>query len=326
MSSFWTESLVGRHYKLMSSPLSTSSPLRKRIPYTQHDRLRHVRKILGENTPAALAYAVAEFRWDAVERIIVEGELPPDTVISESGQTAMVQCVLLKQLDGVALLSRLGADLNARWRGAPLLHLAVMAGSSEVCGFLVNSGVDVDERDESRYASTALHIAAQRGSRTLCYTLLRLGADKDALDSEGRTAMDTWNEAAMHPLETTYVLGVQLNHRELFHWFSGLPSFAPHYGPPTDTVMIEKIRPWLDSSAAPSEEQQRLTIVAKPFRYVANVSDVIECLQRVETFGVPLSKEEITQRVQHLASQHAGMQWLTFDGFCAAIFGLAKEL
>ncbi len=93
----------------------------------------------------------------------------------------------------VAAVRRLleeGADVNqidtAGW--TPLMN-ASAAGHVQVAGLLIDSGADVNYRDQER-GMTALMLAALLGETEVVRLLLDKGADIDAKNHDGETAQD----------------------------------------------------------------------------------------------------------------------------------------
>jgi ankyrin repeat protein len=101
--------------------------------------------------------------------------------------------------------------------GKPLLHVSVENGHEGVVRILIDSGVDVNERD--RYeGNTALHIAVWQKNEAVLRLLVESGADVNATDNLGRTplhqAVATGFEAGLRLL---LAHGADINIREKKH-------------------------------------------------------------------------------------------------------------
>lgn len=111
-----------------------------------------------------------------------------------------------KRVPVARALASAGADLNAL---SPLdgfrpIHLVSMPNRTDMIGFLVSEGVDVDGRSEAcaaidlpdetgpltGYGCTALMVAAAEGFLEATSCLLELGADPNAINDQGQTAMN----------------------------------------------------------------------------------------------------------------------------------------
>ncbi len=181
----------------------------------------------GANTEArdstgrtALSYAVEAGQLDAVLSLIDEGaevSVPVDTGGTlaaqglRQGQQAAVMLLLdagadptSKGLNGeplariaveenqpaiLASLVEKGLDLNAAHPDDEpcLLHLALEEGQEETVGFLLESGMDADQRNAR--GETLLHAVVGTSKKHLLKTLKKHGASFDALDQQGWSAL-----------------------------------------------------------------------------------------------------------------------------------------
>jgi hypothetical protein len=288
---------------LFASP----SPARLRVSAAEPHRLSVVRQLLGHNTHEALAYALIESRWDAAERCLEAG-LPADSP-NPDGQTPIVWCVLTKQLEGVRVMVKYGADLTQRWRGSPLLHLSVMAGSAELVAYLLCQGADPDEKDEN--GLTPLHIAAMRGSRIIANTLLHHGADKSITDdATERTAAEMWNDTALHPLEYAQFAGVTLDHKSLFHWFISLDTLKLDECPSEDSGAEEGC-----ATSAPS--------VPSRCRYQVDREEAYRKLVAASVVGIYAQPSTVARRLREMVGDRG---WVTFGEFSAAVLHFAAAV
>ncbi|KAK5064759.1 hypothetical protein LTR84_000593 [Exophiala bonariae] len=74
--------------------------------------------------------------------------------------------------------------IQSRWSS---LHFAAQKGSSTLCRALLDSGADVNCREDDEW--TPLIIAAQNGHEEACRTLIERKADINALAEDGRSAL-----------------------------------------------------------------------------------------------------------------------------------------
>lgn len=99
------------------------------------------------------------------------------------GTTALIRAASSGHVDMVKLLMSQGADpTNANWYGSAL-HCAAEAGQCESIRFLLNSGMNIDLRDD--FGRTPLHCATDRRHILAIELLLDRGADPNARDNEG---------------------------------------------------------------------------------------------------------------------------------------------
>jgi hypothetical protein len=262
--------------------------------------------------------------------------------------------VLSRQIEGVRVFVRLGADMEQTWRGEPVLHLAAMTGDAQIAGYLLQQGVDPNQLDSRGF--TALHIAAMRGARVLANTLLGHGADPQIVtqpppdpkrvpaivhpvsdpeasppqtefdssmpeytaamrrDAAGKTAMEMWNDASFHPLEYAEVSGTTLDHKSLFHWFVMLETTEPDPQPLPDAVMTEATGEIHPGTG----KRLKLSHVPPVHRYRASREEVVRCLSRATVSGVDISASVLRRKlIEHVGDS----QWVSFFQFSAVVLG-----
>ena len=96
--------------------------------------------------------------------------------------------------DGALVQSLLqsGVDVDAKnddWPDQNALHFAAKYGHAEVARLLLSAGADVTATDGDNL--TALHYAAKVGSIEIAQLLLAAGADVDALDYDSQSPANT---------------------------------------------------------------------------------------------------------------------------------------
>ena len=99
------------------------------------------------------------------------------------GTTALIRAASSGQVDVVKLLMSRGADpTKANWYGSAL-HCAAEAGQCESIKLLLDSGMNIDLRDN--FGRTALHCASQERHILATELLLDMGADPNARKNGG---------------------------------------------------------------------------------------------------------------------------------------------
>ncbi|MGD8327875.1 MAG: ankyrin repeat domain-containing protein [Acidobacteriota bacterium] len=134
--------------------------------------------------------AAALGRLEHAERVLAA---QPDAIAARSpdGFTPLHYAAFFGRPDMVALLTDLGADVNAvadnPTRVCPL-HSAAACADVESCRRLLAAGANPDAQQQAGY--TALMSAALHGNRELADTLLAAGAATGIATDDGRTAAD----------------------------------------------------------------------------------------------------------------------------------------
>jgi ankyrin repeat protein len=105
-----------------------------------------------------------------------------------------VEAVRNDRIDEVRALISKGIDVNSRdvFGDNAGLHWAASLGLAEMARLLIDSGADVNIRNEEGY--TPLHWAAGEGQKELVVILIVHGADVNALNKRGWTPL-RWAEA-----------------------------------------------------------------------------------------------------------------------------------
>ena len=88
----------------------------------------------------------------------------------------------------VGLALRCGANVNSRYKGAPMICLAASRNNALMVNYLLTHGARVNEKDSADYC-TALHIGAAEGNVDIVKTLISRGADVNARDHSNRTPL-----------------------------------------------------------------------------------------------------------------------------------------
>jgi ankyrin repeat protein len=122
------------------------------------------------NTPGVLCAASRNFK---LLKFLVDSGADLDTFGSE----ALYGAVKYNRLKCVALLLRLGVNVNSRYLGRTPLEMAAERGSIEIAQMLVQHGAIMNTLSGLNYEYTALEWAAGFGSYDLVEYLLDMGAD-----------------------------------------------------------------------------------------------------------------------------------------------------
>ena len=118
----------------------------------------------------------------AVCSVLDSGDIDIDAA-THIGTTALIGAASSGQVDIVKLLMRRGADpTKANWYGSAL-HCAAEAGQCGSIRVLLESGMDIDLRDN--FGRTPLHCALDQRHRLAIEILLDRGADPNARDNAG---------------------------------------------------------------------------------------------------------------------------------------------
>jgi ankyrin repeat protein len=148
-----------------------------------------------ENDRTEIAEFLAEYKADPNFRNLIwsttsdEGQHGEDEDGKDDGTASLHTASEEGQLDAVKTLLDSGADINARneSHGTPL-HQAVKVGKLDVVRFLIiERGAEVDPRDE--YGWTPLHYASREGHLDISRLLVDHGANVNAAEKDYWTPM-----------------------------------------------------------------------------------------------------------------------------------------
>ena len=149
----------------------------------------------------AFQYACS-FRLESAVCNMFESEDIDIDAATHIGTTALIRAASSGHVDLVKLLMSRGADpTKANWYGS-VLHCAAEAGQCESIRYLLDSGVNIDLRDD--FGRTPLHCATDQRHIFAIELLLDRGADPNARDHEGimliHDAAQTGDERLMRRL------------------------------------------------------------------------------------------------------------------------------
>jgi ankyrin repeat protein len=120
---------------------------------------------------------------------IVEYLLSRCSVSNENIDTGLVYAIEQKNVEIVKLLVEGGADINrCTYNVDPPIHLSVRYGSIDTTVFLLEKGVDVNQKNLFN-GRTPLHEAAFRNNLLAADLLIHSGADVDAMSYFGSTPL-----------------------------------------------------------------------------------------------------------------------------------------
>jgi len=147
-----------------------------------------------KNGQTPLHEACEHGRRDMVELLIVEGA---DVNAKDNDGVTPLHIMFLTgraRLDVAELLIAKGADVNAKETstGRTPLYRAVEIGHTQIVGFLIDKGADVNTKDNE--GQTPLHGACKLGYKQMVELLIAKGADINAKDNKGQTALSLANE------------------------------------------------------------------------------------------------------------------------------------
>ena len=114
-------------------------------------------------------------------------EIGAEIFFASKNETCLMDKDALRGDRIIELISKL-PDKSKRDHGYPLLYCAAKFQLESVARYLLEQGVNVNDR-ESFNGQTALHVAAQSGNISFAQMLLSYGADVDSMDKSGNTPL-----------------------------------------------------------------------------------------------------------------------------------------
>jgi hypothetical protein len=108
--------------------------------------------------------------------------------VNAIGEQALMHAAWKGRMDVVKWLLAHGAKINREPRQWTALHYAAFAGQSEMAGYLVERGAELDAR--STNGSTPLMMAVYEGKEAMVKQLISLGADRRIRNDYGEGAME----------------------------------------------------------------------------------------------------------------------------------------
>jgi uncharacterized protein len=145
--------------------------------------LVHERTELGET---ALQLLILGKSVDAVREIIKLGA--DVNTLSELGTTPLSDAASVGSHEIVAILLQSNASVTVAGLFNPILHQAVLGGSTEVVQLLLDAGTEIDQQDN--LSASALHIAVEDDKVQIAKLLLSRGANPFLKQIFDETALD----------------------------------------------------------------------------------------------------------------------------------------
>ena len=128
-------------------------------------------------------YTACKFGLEATVCNMLDSEDIDVDAATLIGTTALIAAASSGNVDIIKLLMSRGADpTKANWYGTAL-HCAAEAGQCEAIQVLLDSGMNIDLRDN--FGRTPLHCASDQRHRLAIELLLDMGADPNARDNAG---------------------------------------------------------------------------------------------------------------------------------------------
>ena len=145
--------------------------------------LIEARTSLGE-TP--LHYLAVENQLEAVQALVARGA--EVNTVSDVGGTPLSEAASLGHARMVKYLLSVGAGTSLEGQTEPALNEAVRSGSLEIARVLIESGADVNARND--VGECALHIAAEKNNIEMVRLLVTAGADLNSKRIFDETPLD----------------------------------------------------------------------------------------------------------------------------------------
>ena len=160
-------------------------------------------EVMNQPTGPAVAGMTAIDREDALCQAARQGDLemvrvllgsyPYETLSGTRERTALVEAIIARHEDIVAILLQNGADPNDTTKSSAIpgrvipLHAAVRSENPAILSMLLAAGAEVESKDEA--GNTALIIASSTGRDDMVLVLLAGGARIETTDNRGWTAL-----------------------------------------------------------------------------------------------------------------------------------------
>jgi len=163
----------------------------------------------GEYGSTPLHHAASRGEAEAA-KLLIESGAEVNTK-AKNGDTPLCRAIRSSQLKVTEVLLANGADVNIACNGTTLLHMIAAKGKPykhpvwspmpipggepdeddpyDIARLLINSGMDVNAKDERDRRKTPLHEAAARGNLEVANLLLEHGADVNAKDEDSSTPL-----------------------------------------------------------------------------------------------------------------------------------------
>ena len=244
------------------------------------------------NGNTALHYSVSHGSFDVVS-VLLDAKVANPNILNKAGYT----CIMLISLAQItndthrAVISRLfevgDVNIRASQHGQTALMLAVSHGRLDMVKLLVDSGADLNIRDED--GSTALMCAAEHGYMEMVkYLMSQADADLTAKDNDGLTALAVAMEAGHRDVGVVLYAGM-----------SPLTSrgASPRHGSPAYSSMRIKRNPGSATGSATSSPKPGSTPPVRgavassgskiPAPMSSNRSLISQAMQRSKSFTNP---------------------------------------
>ena len=254
--------------------------------------LSRVVNMTDVNGNTALHYSVSHGSFDVVS-VLLDAKVANPNILNKAGYT----CIMLISLAQItndthrAVISRLfevgDVNIRASQHGQTALMLAVSHGRLDMVKLLVDSGADLNIRDED--GSTALMCAAEHGYMEMVkYLMSQADADLTAKDNDGLTALAVAMEAGHRDVGVVLYAGM-----------SPLTSrgASPRHGSPAYSSMRIKRNPGSATGSATSSPKPGSTPPVRgavassgskiPAPMSSNRSLISQAMQRSKSFTNP---------------------------------------
>jgi len=110
-----------------------------------------------------------------------------DNAIAQRPRKPLNQAVVDGDIDRVKSDISSGADVNSKYMGWTLLHIAVRNKRTEIAQLLIDKGADVNAKDNRGRAP--VHLAVEFGQKAIVEALIAKGADLNIIDGRADNAL-----------------------------------------------------------------------------------------------------------------------------------------